>query len=177
MSINKSDLTKSITNRGGFSMVPNDIWTQTISNHAKIVYMYLLAQSEKWNPGSREIATGTSIGRDSVRNALKELEAAKMITISEGPRGLRDIYQFNPLEDWSTGPKQVQTPTKVGTPLDLSKPSTGPNQVHIQEESKTNLTLTKTQQQAAGKQVSEILSFKDKKDSFDLLMEQELLNV
>lgn len=131
MSINKSKLTKSIQDRGGYFTGPNEIWTLPISSKAKIVYLYLISQSDTWNPGSREIAAGTSIGRDSVREALKELEFNKMITISEGPHGLRNVYDIAGLKEWdftSTGPKHVH-------PLDLPRSTTGRNQVHIQEES------------------------------------------
>ena len=101
MSINKSKLQKSIQRRANFTQVPNDIWAQPISAKAKIVFVYLLTNSEKWSPGHREIAAATGVRKQSLPGFFKELEDQSLLTIHKATQsGMRDEYEFTDIEDW-----------------------------------------------------------------------------
>lgn len=118
MSINKSALTKSIQDRGNYTTLPNDIWSTPISTKAKIVYIYLLSNREKWAPGTREIASATAIGRDSVKAAIQELEAHSMILVDRPEQaGLRITYVFTAIENWLTIPKVESTTLPILTSI------------------------------------------------------------
>ena len=147
MSVNKSELTRSISQRGHFSIIPNEIWTLELSMKAKIVFLYLLSQSDTWNPGLRGIAEGTSISVPTARLALKELEDANMITVSESIQGLRNVYCFTSMECWKfAGCAKTCTPTPPVTVQKLAhSPATDLHTTvqklaHIQEEDKKNKT-------------------------------------
>lgn len=113
MSVNKNQVHKSITSRGNFSIVPNEIWTKSISLKSKAVYIYLLGQSEKWNSGVREIAAALSISIPTARDALKELELNSYITIELSAQGLRNVYSFNDPSDWSDKGAVTHAPKKT----------------------------------------------------------------
>lgn len=148
MSVNKNELNKSISSRGQFSLIPNEIWTLPISMKAKIAYMYLLSQSESWNPGVRGIAEGTSMSVPTVRTALKELEDCHMITVSESAQGLRNIYVFNSIESWNfAGCAKDCTvpPQEFAQGLGTDLHTTVQKIAHTQEESKTKpILISKT---------------------------------
>lgn len=114
MSVNKSALTKSIQDRGNYTTLPNDIWKAPISAKAKTVYIYLISNGEKWAPGTREIAAATSIGRDSVKTAIEELEKHNMILVDRPEQaGLRITYIFTAIENWLTVVEVEQKPILV----------------------------------------------------------------
>lgn len=147
MSVNKSKLVKSIQDRGNYSTVPNELWELSVSVKAKTAYCYLLAQSDRWNPGVREIADGISMSKNSAREAIRELEAAGMIEVDEGPHGLRNVYSFTAICDWTAHPNSAPACQNiargtssnfdmVGIPRDSGGHPTG----HIQEESKKKKT-------------------------------------
>ena len=101
MSVNKTKLISSIQKRGGYFQGPNEIWEiKGLSMKAKVIYLYLLAQSDNWNPGLKGIATGTSVSINTARAAIKELEDNKMIEVETHANGLRNIYTFTSLEEW-----------------------------------------------------------------------------
>ena len=111
MSINKSKLTKSIQDRGNYTPIPNDIWSCPISCKAKIIYVYLLSNSDKWNPGIREIANSTGVSTDTVSKSLIELENACMLQIIKPEyRGMRTQYIFSSVLDWKS-PTSVHADT------------------------------------------------------------------
>jgi hypothetical protein len=147
MSVNKSDLTKSIQSRGQYSIVPNEIWNLPLSKHAKIVYIFIISQADTWNPGTRQIAEGTCSSLTTVCNALKELQDHYMLIIDVAPTGLRNVYRITGLSDWcfdtvtgdttqyqptvTTDTTQYQYPAKTVSPTDTIR-------YHIQEEEKKN---------------------------------------
>jgi len=150
MSVNKNKLVKSIQTRGGYSIYPNEIWELPISFKAKTMFLYLLGQSDSWNPGMRAISDILGMGRDSITLALQELADSNMLEISKAGQGMRQVYHINGMEEWNIPSKQVALSKAtsdenwpyVGPPLALSKATTGPNEGHVQEESKKNPTAS-----------------------------------
>lgn len=100
MSVNKSKLSRSIQNRGQYFIGPNEIWSLPISSKAKLTYIYLISQSDSWNPGIRVISDAIGIGREGVADALSELEQKKMIEIVDNGTGMRKTYMVNGIEEW-----------------------------------------------------------------------------
>jgi hypothetical protein len=101
MSINKNKLIESITSRGGFTIVPNEIWSLPITHKAKLVYVFILMQAQKWEPSIRSIGSGVNYGNDAVLQAIKELQRVKMIEIMPRGPGLRNEYYLTPIEEWN----------------------------------------------------------------------------
>ena len=109
MSTNKSKLTKSIQDRGNFTPVPNDIWEAPIPTQSKLIFIYLLSNSEKWAPGHREIHSNTGVRRASISNYIKELEDKNMLTVTPPPKqGMRAKYEFTSLLSWNLENKQTE---------------------------------------------------------------------
>lgn len=100
MSINKNKLIESITSRGDFTIVPNELWSLNITHKAKIVYVFILMQSQKWEPSIRCIAAGVNYGNDAVLQAIKELQRVKMIEIMPRGPGLRNEYFLTSIKEW-----------------------------------------------------------------------------
>lgn len=101
MSLNKSKLVKSIQDRGQYTVVPNDLWEKPIKPSAKIVYVFIISQSDGWHPGQRSIATRTGYSQSTVSNALQDLQDTNMLEIISNGVGMRHTYIINAIEEWN----------------------------------------------------------------------------
>ena len=147
MSVNKSKLSRSIQSRGQYFIGPNEIWSLPLSTKAKITYIFLISQSDSWNPGTREIADAIGMGRDSVTEALAELQEVNMISIIDNGQGMRKTYMVNGIEEWVIKDEvalgKASSLSALGPPPVGFRATTGRNQGHIQEEPKKNPTAEK----------------------------------
>jgi len=147
MSVNKSKLSRSIQSRGQYFIGPNEIWSLPLSTKAKITYIFLISQSDSWNPGTREIADAIGMGRDSVTEALAELQNRNMISIIDNGHGMRKTYMVNGIEEWVINDEvalgKASSLSALGPPPVGFRATTGRNQGHIQEEPKKNPTAEK----------------------------------
>lgn len=84
--------------RHGFTQVPNFILTKKdLSVGAKLAYAMLLKYA--WNneacfPGQVKLAQDMGAGERSVRDYLKELEAAKLLEITQRGLGKTNLYRL-----------------------------------------------------------------------------------
>lgn len=162
MSVNKSKLTKSIQERGNYSIIPNELWKLPLSVKAKTTYCFLISQSDSWNPGTREIASGTSTSLPTVRKALTELERVKMIVINEGPHGFRNLYEITGTNEWD-----FSDCVKPKSPTDKNG-----NQGCVKPESvvgKTEITSNKN----TNKKSKKILRIEDPMKEENIFIEEE----
>ncbi len=137
MSVNKSQLTKSIQDRGQYATVPNELWTLPLSIKAKTAFCFLIAQSEKWNPGLRGIAAGISMSVSTAKRAIEELESANMIQVESSPNGLRNVYTFTSINDWTVPSVAQAVPSATAHRATPETVAVSPV-ARIQEEYNTN---------------------------------------
>lgn len=86
-----------IVSQQGYTLIPNYVLkTDAIGVYAKIVYTMLLSfawgDKDESFPGQAKLATQCGISERSVRDAIKELETKKFITIRR--RGLGKTNQY-----------------------------------------------------------------------------------
>ena len=99
MSLCKNQLTKSLSNRGNFSIIPNEYWELDISLKAKVVYGYIIAQAEFWNPSLRAMSKKLNISVNTIRSAIEELRSANMLQISS-EAGACNQYILTSVDVW-----------------------------------------------------------------------------
>lgn len=107
MSVNKDKVTRGMSNRGQFCMVPNELSTFKIhedaptSAIAERIWLYLFSQSETWEPGQRKMADDLRVCKDQVKKGLDALQQANMVhIIKPEKKGLRDLYELQIPEEW-----------------------------------------------------------------------------
>jgi hypothetical protein len=86
-----------------------------MSSKARFVYIYIIGQSEKWNPGLRSMANAIRISKDSVSRGIKELEKMNMLVITGSGPGSRDCYALTSPTEWSLPAKEEVS--QGGTPV------------------------------------------------------------
>ncbi len=113
MSVNKDKVTRGMSNRGQFCMVPNELSTFKIHEDAPVsavserIWLYLFSQSETWEPGQRKIAEDLRVCTSQIKKGLDALQQANMLKIIKPDRkGLRDLYELQIPEEW-TGVKST----------------------------------------------------------------------
>ncbi len=106
MSLCKNQLTESISKRGNFSIIPNEYWELNISMKAKLVYGYIIAQAESWNPSLRAMSKKLNISVNTIRSAVTELEDANMLKVS-CIAGVCNQYILTGVDTWQLETKPM----------------------------------------------------------------------
>lgn len=109
MSVNKDKVTRGMSDRGQFCMVPNELATFIIHDDAPTsaiaerIWLYLFSQSETWEPGQRKMADDLRVCTSQIKKGLNALQQANMLTIMKPDRkGLRDLYELQVPDDWNS---------------------------------------------------------------------------
>lgn len=79
--IKNSGVKDAIKKRGRFTIVPNEIFEQDVSVHAKVLWCYILSKPENWRTSRNQIAKILQFSKDKVSDILVELQDLNMIAI------------------------------------------------------------------------------------------------
>lgn len=99
MSLGKNKVNAALQARGGFSIVPNELWRMDIPYAAKTIWAYLLSQHPDWVCSRNNIARNLKLGRKGVTEMLKLLSDREMISIKVGKKSTWHIEMLPP-ESW-----------------------------------------------------------------------------
>lgn len=112
MSLNKNRVTNALQGRGGFSIVPNELWRLDVPTMAKTIWAYLLSQPPEWDCSRNNIARNLQIGRQTVTDLLQVLSERNMLKVEEGGRGSWKIEMLPPAE-WKVAEIDQEKPVAV----------------------------------------------------------------
>ena len=129
---NKSKFNETITARGSYTVVPNELWAWPISSNAVRVFGFLLAQSESWMSSYDDLAESMKISRRQVMHAIKQLEAYSILHV-EKEEGWHNCYHFVDQDKWLEVPNEQPSPSKADEqkPPEL-KPKFSPEVIALQ---------------------------------------------
>jgi hypothetical protein len=99
MSIDKTNVSSEMSDRGRFAMIPNELWEMKINIYAKFIWCYLLSQSENWESSKRNIARNLELDIDTVRKYIDELVNNTMLIEINIP-GRRTDFEIIPPSRW-----------------------------------------------------------------------------
>ena len=98
MSLNKSRVTNALQGRGGFSIVPNELWRLDIPTMAKTIWAYLLSQHPEWDCSRNNIARNLGIGRQTVTDLLNLLSGLGMVKVDSSQKSW--AIEMVPPSEW-----------------------------------------------------------------------------
>lgn len=120
MSINKKRYHDSMTGRGQFAIVPNELWNLQLDVYCKSLWAYLISMPSNWDSSRNNIARNLGISKDKTSETLKILEGHNMLRIEVAGDGAWNI-DILPPEEWvgpdqkqsRPGPNMVQAPDQI----------------------------------------------------------------
>lgn len=174
MSLSKNKVNQALQSRGGFSIVPNELWRLDIPYPAKTIWAYLVSQHPNWVCSRNNIARNLKLGRKSVTDMLKLLSDHKMIEVKVGKKGTWHIdmsppdlwvvpeitQEADPLEDIGLSEKdETETEDSVG---EVSKTGSNRDRFYLEPVSVDPTSNTRREEkEKAPREVKELPSVED----------------
>lgn len=99
MSINKSRYNDYMQQRGGYAVVPNEIWETDLDPATKVIWCYLLSRTPTWDSSRNNLAANLGYHRNTVSSCVAELESRNMLRITSPGRQRWD-FEILPPSEW-----------------------------------------------------------------------------
>jgi hypothetical protein len=132
MSVDKKQINDFMTERGGFTMTPNELWEVDLDHIAKVIWNYVFSRSSTWESSQNNIARNLKLHPNTVTKHVSELKKLNMLKTERGPNNATN-YEIVPPNLWCA---------KIRAPLQeahQTSPSCEPvpyELAHTQEEKK-----------------------------------------
>lgn len=101
MSVNKKRINDYITARGGFTMVPNELWELNINTTAKAIWCYIFSRKASWQSSQNNVARNLKLHANTVAKHVPKLVELNMLKITKGTNNAFD-YEIIPPNEWLT---------------------------------------------------------------------------
>lgn len=160
MSANKSVVSKEVKDAKGFFQCPNKIFNNKLTPIEKLVYQYLLSNTDSWTPGTRMIGEAVGCSHNAVGKAINTLVKAGMIEVKKAEKGHRDEYWISSINNWNDSVIEGTTSGHPDTTTGHPDYTSG----HPVTTSKTNKTTSKTRLTRQERSVESSEDYKDLKE-------------
>lgn len=100
MGTNKTDFQDEIMGRGGFSLVPNEIWLRNdLDFYSKGVWCYLLSEGPNWDSSRNNVARNLNLDKDAVTKHISILVEKGMLSVTTKTNRAQE-YTIQPPSKW-----------------------------------------------------------------------------
>lgn len=100
MAVDKNQYNNSITARGSFAMVPNELWERDDLDHtAKVIWCYILSRDPKWDSSRNNVARNLGMDGKTVTKYLKQLVQVNLLQVRKGANNSWD-FEIIPPAQW-----------------------------------------------------------------------------
>jgi len=100
MSVNKKRINDRMTERGGFAMIPNEIWEiRDLDHTAKVIWCYIFSRAHTWQSSNANIARNLKLSTNTVALYVPKLVELNMIIVEKGANNANN-FEIVPPELW-----------------------------------------------------------------------------